>query len=165
MKRIAKSIAFFLIAVLPAGAELDLESLPRELAGRTREFLDAETAAARSGMAKFSDDDLQKITTAFKKSHSKKEQRLFWLSEELYRRNAERVAAERILYLYFAVLAALGLITAFSYLTFRQVHRQRSAQTPVPDIPVEAAAPGAAPGRAQPKRKTAGRKPRGQIKT
>lgn len=162
MKRIANISAFLLITALPVAADFDAGTLPGELAGRTREFLAAETAAARSGMAKFSDDELQKITTAFKKSHSKEEQRLFWLSEELYRRNAERVSAERIRYLYFAVLAALGLITAFSILTFRQSNRQRRAHTPMNDFPAAVPIPQAALSQPQPKRKAAKKKPRGK---
>ncbi|GAB4429026.1 MAG: hypothetical protein OHK0011_11320 [Turneriella sp.] len=162
MKQIAKISAFLLVTALPAAAEFDVESLPGELARRTREFLSTETAAARSGMAKFSDDELQKITTAFKKSHSKEEQRLFWLSEELYRRNAERVSAERIRYLYFAVLAALALITAFSILTFRQSNRQRRAHTPMNDFPAAVPISQAVLSKSQPKRKAAKKKTRGK---
>ncbi len=158
MKHKAKIIAFLLFTTLPAMAEFDTEALPGDLAARTKDFLRADTAAARSGMAKFSDDELQKITTAFKKSHSKEEQRLFWLSEELYRRNAERVSAERIRYLYFAVLAALGLITAFSLLTFRQVNRQRRVHSPINDFP--AAVPVAQVAPAPAKRKPAKKKSR-----
>jgi hypothetical protein len=162
MKRITKISALLLIAALPAAADFDVETLPGELAGRTRDFLSAETAAARSGMAKFSDDELQKIITAFKKSHSKEEQRLFWLSEELYRRNAERVSAERIRYLYLAVLAALGLITAFSILTFRQATRQRRAHTPMNDFPAAVPVPQAAVSQPQAQRRVAKKKPRGK---
>jgi hypothetical protein len=155
MKRLIHLSAALILSALPLVAEFDAETLPGELRARVREFLRAETAAARSSMAKFSDDELQKITTAFKKSHSKEEQRLFWLSEELYRRNAERVAAERIRYLYLAVLAALGLITAFSILTFRQASRQRRAHTPMSDFPP------AVPVQ-QTKRSAAKKKPRGK---
>jgi hypothetical protein len=153
MKLITKTFLLILLWSMSAWADFDVETLPRELALRTEEFLRADTVTARSALARFSDEELQKINTAFKKSHSKEEQRLFWLSEEFYRRNAERVAAERIRYLYFAVLAALGLITAFSFLTFRQVSRQRRPQptgmTASPAIP-------AAP--AQPQRRTAKKK-------
>ncbi len=162
MKLMAKIIAFLLFASLPVLADFDTETLPAELAARTKEFLGADTGAARSGMAKFSDDELQKITTAFKKVHSKEEQRLFWLSEELYRRNAERVSAERIHYLYFAVLAALGLITTFSLLTFRQVSRQRRPHAPMNDFPAAVPVPQTAPARSQVKRKPAKKKSRGK---
>ncbi|MFZ5630020.1 MAG: hypothetical protein ACOY5B_12885 [Spirochaetota bacterium] len=162
MKQIAKISAFLLLTALPAAADFDTETLPGELARRTQEFLRAETAAARSGMAKFSDDELQKITTAFKKSHNREEQRLFWLSEELYRRNAERVSAERIRYLYFAVLAALGLITAFSFFTFRQANRQRRAHIPMNDFPAAVPMPQHALKKPQPKRRAAKKKPGGK---
>jgi len=88
------------------------------LSPKVREFLKAETAAARTKLAGFSDDELQQVVQTFKKSLSKPEQRLFWLSEEYYRRNAERVAAERIRYLFAAVIAALAIITSFSILTY-----------------------------------------------
>jgi hypothetical protein len=162
MKRLMHLSAALILSALPLVAEFDAETLPGELRARVREFLSAETAAARSSMAKFSDDELQKITTAFKKSHSKEEQRLFWLSEELYRRNAERVAAERIRYLYLAVLAALGLITAFSILTFRQASRQRRAHTPMSDFPPAVPVPQAAASQPQAKRRGARKKPRGK---
>ncbi len=162
MKQIAKVLAFLLFSTIPAAADFDPEALPGELGERTREFLRADTGAARSGMARFSDDDLQKISTAFKKSHSKEEQRLFWLSEELYRRNAERVSAERIRYLYLAVLAALGIITAFSILTFRESGRHRRRPAPMNDFPAAVPLTQPAVVKAVPKRKPAKKKARGK---
>ena len=87
-------VAFFALALTTAlSADFDTESLGMGLTERTDKFLSVPTGDARAQMAQFSDEDLQKITTAFKKEHSASDQRIFWLSEELYRRNAERVAA------------------------------------------------------------------------
>ncbi len=108
-------------------ASFDTDALPEKLASETRAFLDADTGRARARIATFSDEDLQRITTVFKKAHRPEEQRLFWLTEELYRRNAERVAAERIRYLYFAVLAALAIIAGFTAMTYAQTRRAASA--------------------------------------
>lgn len=123
-----KLLLIFLVtasAVTPA--EFDAEVLPEKLAAEVQKFFGAETGRARSQMAAFSDEDLQKITTAFKRSHPASEQRLFWLIEESYRRNAERVAAERIRFLYIAVLLALGIIAAFAGLTYIQTRKLRPA--------------------------------------
>lgn len=123
MGTIRKLIPLMLLAFAvpaPNAAEFDSEALPHSLAQTTQDFLTADTAKARAGMSKFSDDDLQRIVNAFKKGHTKSDQRIFWLVEESYRRNAERVAAERIRFLYLAVLAALGVIALFSALTWRQ---------------------------------------------
>ncbi len=104
-------------------ANFDADALPEKLANETRVFFDADTGRARARIAAFSDEDLQRITTVFKKGHTAEEQRIFWLTEELYRRNAERVAAERIRYLYFAVLAALAIIAGFTAMTYAQTRR------------------------------------------
>lgn len=90
---------------------------------KTKQFLQSDTSQARTQIASFSDEELLQATQTFKKDHSKAEQRIFWLSEEYYRRNAERVAAERIRYLFFAVVAALGIITVFSILTYSRSRR------------------------------------------
>lgn len=118
------SLAISVLAV--AGScvvAFDVEALPDNLAESTQDFLKADTGKARAAMAKFSDDDLQRLANAFKKSHNNSDQRMFWLIEESYRRNAERVAAERIRYLYWAVLAALGIIAVFSFMTYKQARR------------------------------------------
>lgn len=126
MGTIRKLIPLALVAITIAGlsaAQFDVDVLPEKLAVTTQEFLEADTAKARVAMSKFSDEDLQRITNSFKKVHKNSEQRIFWLVEESYRRNAERVAAERIRYLYLAVLAALGIIGLFSILTYRQAKK------------------------------------------
>lgn len=128
---------FCLVFSLPLRADFDTDDLPANLAERAQAFLEADTTTARQSMVRFSDEELESITTTFKKSHNKKEQRLFWLIEELYRRHAERTAAERIRYLYLAVLGALGIILAYSILAFRQSRRHgnlplRAQDTPAP---------------------------------
>lgn len=128
-----------------SAADFETTKLGSELAARTDKFLSGSTAEARSQIAGFSDADLQKVANEFKKSHTTAEQRIFWLSEELYRRNAERVAAERIRYLYYAVLAALLILTGFAFMTWRQASRiSRTAQSATPAAytaaPVTAAA-------------------------
>jgi hypothetical protein len=122
-KLILFCVAGFCVTAL-FSAEFDVEALSGNLPARVKDFLSDDTAKARAGMAAFSDEDLQKIVNGFKKAHDASEQRLFWLSEELYRRNAERVAAERIRYLYYAVLAALAIITVFTGLTYARARRQ-----------------------------------------
>lgn len=130
-----------LFLTVPVSAEFESESLPEKLATPVKNFLEADTAAARSGMAAFSDEDLQKIVNAFKKSHSSADQRLFWLIEESYRRNAERVAAERIRYLYYAVLAALGIIGLFAALTYARSRRSASPSAAAPQVTHEPVRP------------------------
>lgn len=125
----------------PVAAEFDSESLPEKLATPVKNFLEADTAAARVGMAAFSDDDLQKIVNVFKKSHSAADQRMFWLIEESYRRNAERVAAERIRYLYYAVLAALGIIGLFAALTYARSRRSAAPSATAPQVTHEPVRP------------------------
>ncbi len=127
-------LALFLIcgAALTA-ADFETTALGSDLAARTDKFLAGTTAGARAQIAGFSDAELQKVSNEFKKSHTTAEQRIFWLSEELYRRNAERVAAERIRYLYYAVLAALLILAGFSFMTWRQAGRiSRSAAPATP---------------------------------
>ena len=144
-------------AVLSA-RDFETTTLGSELASRTDKFLAGTTAEARAQIAGFSDADLQKVANEFKKSHAKAEQRIFWLSEELYRRNAERVAAERIRYLYYAVLAALLILAGFSFMTWRQAGR--ISRSVAPSTPATKNYPpiteSAIPSRKKPK-KTKGR--------
>jgi|GEM_PF-2680808 len=132
---------FVICSAALSAADFETATLGNELAARTEKFLSGSTAEARSGIAGFSDAELQKVTNEFKKSHTTAEQRIFWLSEELYRRNAERAAAERIRYLYYAVLAALLILAGFSFMTWRQAGRISRAAAPVtpiakiPDVP------------------------------
>lgn len=131
-------ILVFAFAGPVAAAEFEIDSLPEKLAVTTKDFLEADTAKARAGMTVFSDEDLQKITNSFKKAHGAADQRVFWLAEELYRRNAERVAAERIRYLYYAVLAALAIIAAFTALTYARARKQNApapSPTPLNELP------------------------------
>ncbi len=136
---------FFVCSAALSAADFESAALGSELAARTDKFLAGSTAEARADIAGFSDAELQKVTNEFKKSHTTAEQRIFWLSEELYRRNAERTAAERIRYLYYAVLAALFILAGFSFVTWRQagrISRTEAPKTPVAVIPnLEAPAP------------------------
>ena len=136
---------FFICSAALSAADFETATLGSELAARTDKFLAGSTAEARAQIAGFSDAELQKVTNEFKKSHTTAEQRIFWLSEELYRRNAERTAAERIRYLYYAVLAALFILAGFSFMTWRQAGRiSRAAvrETPVAVMPeIQAPAP------------------------
>ena len=136
---------FFICSAALSSADFETATLGNELAARTDKFLAGSTAEARADIAGFSDAELQKVTNEFKKSHTTAEQRIFWLSEELYRRNAERTAAERIRYLYYAVLAALFILAGFSFVTWRQagrISRTEAPKTPVAVIPnLEAPAP------------------------
>ncbi len=122
IKNTLPAFFFFCCAALTA-ADFETAALGSGLAARTEKFLSTSTAEARAQIAAFSDADLQKVTNEFKKSHATSERRIFWLSEELYRRNAERVAAERIRYLYYAVLAALLILMGFALMTWRQAAR------------------------------------------
>jgi hypothetical protein len=128
MFKILFFFGFFCFASAVQAVSIDLDTLPEKLAIEARSFLDADTSRARTKMAAFSDEDLQRISTVFKKSHSADDQRIFWLTEELYRRNAERVAAERIRYLYFAVLAAMMIIAGFSAMTYAQTRKARKTE-------------------------------------
>ncbi|MCS6971533.1 MAG: hypothetical protein NZL89_00775 [Leptospiraceae bacterium] len=132
LKKILLYFAMPLVVVLPLVAEFDTDELPATLRPRVEKFLEAETAEARSTLAQFSDAELEKISQAFKKSHSTSEQRLFWLSEEFYRRNAERVAQERIYYLYAAVLAAVAVLLIFAIFTYRRARQLAKSTAPVP---------------------------------
>ena len=126
----------FVVPVAVGAADFETTNLGPDLGARTDKFLAGSTAEARAQIASFTDNDLQKVAHEFKKSHSTAEQRIFWLSEELYRRNAERVAAERIRYLYYAVLAALLVLTGFAFMTWRQ---SRGVNPPAaPAAPVRA---------------------------
>ena len=137
-------LLFFMSALASLSAEFDTNTLSESLAPRVKDFLEADTAKARSAMAGFNDEELQRIVNAFKKDHASGDQRMFWLTEEFYRRNAERVAAERIRYLYYAVLAALAIIagfTAFTYASARHRAPSPMANTGAPPHPVESAFP------------------------
>lgn len=119
MKTIYRLCFSFLLSAGAASAvEFDFESLPGKLSGKVQTFFATDTGRARTQIAAFSDEELQKVTTEFKKAHPAAEQRIFWLIEESYRRNAERVAAERMKFLFIAVLAALGIIAGFTGLTY-----------------------------------------------
>lgn len=145
-------LVLFLSASAANAADFDVDVLPESLAGETQKFFAAETGRARAQMAAFSDEDLQKITTAFKKAHPASEQRLFWLIEESYRRNAERVAAERIRFLYIAVLLALGIIAAFAGLTYAQTRKLKHSTSQQLPVAVAPASVKPAPKRAPAKR-------------
>ncbi|MBS0616736.1 MAG: hypothetical protein JSR44_00995 [Spirochaetes bacterium] len=158
-KYIHPLLALLLVAAPALYADFDADVLPEKLAATTKEFLSTDTGKARAQMPTFGDDDLQRIATAFKKSHSKEEQRLFWLVEEFYRRNAERVAAERIRYLYYAVLAALGVIALFSALTYRRSRRLgQGAPTAAVATPTAIATPTTAKAVAPKKSKAKGKR-------
>ncbi|MCS6972799.1 MAG: hypothetical protein N2Z22_09115 [Turneriella sp.] len=118
-----KISALWCFILLPLFAEFDTGMLPAALRTRVDKFLEAETTEARGMLAQFTDAELEKITQAFKKSHDTSEQRLFWLTEEFYRRNAERIARERIHYLYAAVLAAIAILLVFTILTYRRAKK------------------------------------------
>lgn len=147
MVSMRKLIPLFLVLVTAGAlsAEFDTDTLPEDLAPRVKEFLDADTAKARGSMPAFSNEDLQKIQNAFKKDHSSGDQRLFWLVEESYRRNAELVAAERIRYLYYAVLAALAIIAAFTALTYARARKVTLPASHVSLPPVSSPAPSVEP--------------------
>ncbi|HRP68812.1 MAG TPA: hypothetical protein PLY93_04715 [Turneriella sp.] len=119
----SKPLIYFLVFVgtlFPIAADFNTETLPDVLAQKVERYLGADTAKARAGMVDFTNEDIEKITSAFKKEHSRSDQRLFWLNEEGYRRHAELASAERIYYLYLAVLAALAIIAGFMLLTYRR---------------------------------------------
>lgn len=141
-------LVLLLSGAAATAADFDVEVLPDSLASETQKFFAAETGRARAQMAAFSDEDLQKITTAFKKAHPASEQRLFWLIEESYRRNAERVAAERIRFLYIAVLLALGIIAAFAGLTYAQTRKLNTRKVEAQPVVAPAAVAKPTPKRA-----------------
>jgi hypothetical protein len=121
---------FLLSACAVSAADFDVEALPEKLAGEVQKFFAADTGRARTQIAAFGDEDLQKITTAFKKAHPAAEQRLFWLIEESYRRNAERVAAERIRFLLWQCLPRSALLPSLqgSPMPARAIYRRLPLQ-------------------------------------
>jgi len=159
-KYIRPLLALLFFAAPALYADFDADILPEKLAATTKEFLSTDTGKARAQMPTFSDDDLLRIVTAFKKSHAKDEQRIFWLVEESYRRNAERVAAERIRFLYYAVLAALGVIALFSALTYRRSRRLGNSAPTAPVAAPTVITPAASVKMAAPKKT----KPKGKRK-
>jgi len=111
-------VVFCSFATLSALENFDPEKFDAKLQQKLDSFLNATTEAAQRNLLQFSESELQTVGQAVKNSFSKKDKRLFWIIEEHSRRNAERIERERVFYLYFAVLSAVGLILVFASLIY-----------------------------------------------
>ncbi|MBV6494088.1 MAG: hypothetical protein LDLANPLL_02114 [Turneriella sp.] len=127
----------FSVVFFPLAADFDTASLPESLETKLETYFKMDASKARANMANFTSDEIQKIANAFKKTHSRSDQRLFWLIEEGFRRNAEINSAQRILYLYLAVLAALAIIGAFTLFTYMHTRRLTTKEVvdSIPETP------------------------------
>jgi len=106
------------ISMLYGLENFDPEKFNTKLQQKLESFLGGSTEAAQRNLLQFSESELQTVGEAVKNSFHKKDKRLFWIIEEYSRRNAERIERERVFYLYFAVLSAIGLILVFASLIY-----------------------------------------------
>lgn len=85
------------------------------------EFLHLPTNKAQDFISKFSDEELTKIWDTYKQEKPVKEQRIFWLLEAEANRKADKIASERLFYLYVALLFLGILFFVFIFMIyFRQ---------------------------------------------
>jgi cell division protein FtsL len=91
-------------------------------------FLNAETTEARNLLSGFSFAMLEKYTNQYMSAPNMKnikEARKLWLVEEYYKRKADKVASERLFYVFLAVTLLMLLILV---LTFRIYQMQKKLQ-------------------------------------
>ena len=80
-------------------------------------FLNGSVEESKESIRNFADRDLEIIKDTFKNTHSLQDQRIFWLTEEFEMRRADRIAQERLQYLFAGLLVCLILIAALSSFT------------------------------------------------
>ncbi len=81
-------------------------------------FLNSDTEDARRLLRSFTREELLEIFSAYRQTKSVQEQRYLWLIEEFHEREADRVAAERLWYVFLAVTLLMTGIFTFSLLTY-----------------------------------------------
>lgn len=105
------------------------EDLSGQASQKLNKFMSLPAAGARSYSAEFSDNELLEIWNAYKQSKEIREQRLLWLIEEYESRRHDRIAQERLIYLFLALIFMNGLVWLMMILTYRsqkKVERQIS---------------------------------------
>lgn len=90
-------------------------------------FYSADTKAAKSFMADFTEAELEQVLNEYKQGKTLAEQRTLWLIGELEARKADRVAADRLLYVFLALTLTGALILFFIFRIFsmqKRIERQ-----------------------------------------
>ena len=73
-------------------------------------FLKAPTEEAQNQLKYFKSTELQTIWNSYKNEKTLEEQRKLWLIEEYFKRESDRIASDRLMYLFWAVLLLLSFI-------------------------------------------------------
>ena len=108
----------FLLLMIMASTHVVAQD--ENLAGRLENFYNTmDPNGARSQLLKFSDAELESVFNEYKNGKSTVEQRKLWLISELEARKADRIAGERLFYLFLAVVLLVVLILSFSLKTYQ----------------------------------------------
>ena len=102
-KKYAKYIILFFLFTFPIIGET-IENNKINL------FFKASTEEARNQLKYFKNTELLDVWNEYKKSKTIEEQRNLWLIEEYYMRESDRIASDRLSYLFLAVLLLLSFI-------------------------------------------------------
>ncbi len=94
------------------------------LSKKKHNFYSADTQEAKGRMADFTEAELEQILNEYKNGKTIMEQRTLWLIGELEARKADRVAADRLFYLFLAVVLTVTLILGFVW----RIHSMQSLQ-------------------------------------
>lgn len=125
-KLILPAAIFLQIGVSPVSAQSPTAKGAPENDPAVQAFLNAETAEARNLLSGFSYQALENYTDQYMNSGNNqniKEARKLWLVEEYYKRKADKIASERLFYVFLAVTLLTLLILV---LTFRIYQMQKN---------------------------------------
>lgn len=101
------------------------ENLPQEKQKLLNDFTALETNEAREFMRRMSSNDLIEIWQAYTQNKPLIEKRLTWLIEEYYMRQANKVAEERLVFLFAGVMLMILLIAAMMFIVY---HKQKNLE-------------------------------------
>ncbi len=83
-------------------------------------FLEANTQKSTSILSSFSDNELESFWNIYKEKKTLKEKRVFWLLNEYHSRKANKIATNRLIYLFMAMVLLFSLILIFLYTIISQ---------------------------------------------
>ncbi len=83
-----------------------------------QKFLQVETKEAREMISSFSYEELLSIMQKQKRIQSRKVNRTYWLIEAYFIRHADRVANDKLFYLFLSVISLFSLLIGFVIATY-----------------------------------------------
>ena len=94
--------------------------LSKSFEQKLKYFLEANTQKSTSILSSFSDNELESFWNIYKDKKTLKEKRIFWLLNEYHSRKANKIATNRLIYLFMAMFLLFSLILIFLYTIISQ---------------------------------------------